>query len=200
MEGSINFSDVGPVIKDKPTTKIIVMYSGVIGKMYGIMNLVEAIISLGSGYELWLYGGGDLENQILEISKKYDNIKFYGYCSDRKKILYYQMKATILISLINPKDPVSNYCFPSKIFEYLLSESLVVSTKINGIPNEYFDYLIPLKSVEVEDIKETLKYISKMPHCDRAEIGKKGRKFVLENKNIDVQAKKILEFIKYEKK
>lgn len=199
MEGSIKESDNLDLIKCANNEKIIVMYSGVIGTMYGILNLIEAVQKLGKDYELWLFGTGNLEEKVKKVANEDSNIKYFGYCSDRKTLLQYQKNATMLITLINPDEPVSSYCFPSKIFEYMISGNPVISTKINGIPDEYFHHLIPIENTSVDSIAEAIKLIGDMSEEQRVKIGENGKKFIIENKNINVQMKKVLDFIGYEK-
>lgn len=198
MEGSLNASNFPLLLKEK-TEKNIIMYTGVIGSMYGIRELVQSILELGENYELWLFGAGNLEDWVKELSLIKGNIKYFGYFSDRKKLFEYQRNATLLISLINPDSPVSNYCFPSKIFEYMASGNPVICTKINGIPDEYFKYLIPIYNLTKDEIKDKITYVCGLSDEDKEKIGMLGREFIIKNKDYNVQMKKVLEFLDYEK-
>ena len=44
-----------------------------------------------------------------------------------------------------------NKLLQSKIFEYMVSGNPVLSTRIKGIPDEYFDYIIPLDSPSIRE-------------------------------------------------
>jgi hypothetical protein len=70
----------------------------------------------------------------------------------------------------------------------------VLSFDIEGIPAEYFNYLIKMEEVSPKCIKESILKAAEMEEQIRLELGKKTKAFVLENKNNIAQAKKILDF------
>lgn len=194
MEGSY---DVSLLVEgaEKSSEKISVMYSGVLDLRYGIRELLDAMALLDDRYELWLTGNGNAVPVIEERAKTDPRIKYYGYFPTREELLKKQSEATMLISTRDPSEPASRYCFPSKIFEYMVSGNPVLSTVIDGIPEEYFDYLIPLPDISPETLKEKITSIADMDKASREDLGARSREFVLENKNNVAQMKKVLEFI-----
>ena len=157
--------------------------------------LLDAMEMLDDNYELWLTGNGNAVPLINERAKTDGRIKYFGYFPSRLDLLKKQREATMLISTRDPSEPASRYCFPSKIFEYMVSGNPVLSTVIDGIPEEYFDYIIPLESISPEMLSEKIKGVASMDKKDRNEYGEKARCFVLENKSNVAQMKKALEFI-----
>ncbi len=200
MEGSY---DASLLVEDKDVqkdeSKISVMYSGVLDLRYGIRELLDAFELLDENYELWLTGNGNAVPLIKERAEKDSRIKFYGYLPSRYDLLKKQREATMLISTRDPSEPASAYCFPSKIFEYMVSGNPVISTKIKGIPDEYFDYLVSLDSITPAEIAEAIKKIADMDAAERKALGESGRRFVLDEKNNVAQAKKMIEFVGYKK-
>lgn len=194
MEGSY---DASLLVEgaEKSSEKISVMYSGVLDLRYGIRELLDAMALLDDRYELWLTGNGNAVPVIEERAKTDPRIKYFGYFPTREELLKKQSEATMLISTRDPSEPASRYCFPSKIFEYMVSGNPVLSTVIDGIPEEYFDYLIPLPDISPETLKEKITSIADMDKASREDLGARSRKFVLENKNNVAQMKKVLEFI-----
>ncbi len=195
MEGSYDASlmadDVTP-----SDDKISVMYSGVLDLRYGIKELLDAFADLPKNYELWLTGNGNAVDLINERAKDDQRIKYFGYLPTRKDLLNKQREATMLISTRDPSEPASTYCFPSKIFEYMVSGNPVLSTRINGIPEEYFDYIIPLDSLDSDYLKSEILKIANMSNDERQAMGEKAKSYVLNEKNCNVQAKRIIDFIK----
>ena len=116
MEGSY---DASLLVEgaEKSSEKISVMYSGVLDLRYGIRELLDAMALLDDRYELWLTGNGNAVPVIEERAKTDPRIKYYGYFPTREELLKKQSEATMLISTRDPSEPVSRYCFPSKIFE-----------------------------------------------------------------------------------
>ena len=196
MEGSY---DPTLVIDDseikRDDEKISVMYSGVLDLRYGIKELLDTMPLLGDNYELWLTGNGNAVPLIKERAEKDPRIKYYGFLPSRLDLLRKQHEATMLISTRNPSEEASAYCFPSKIFEYMVSGNPVISTKIKGIPDEYFDYLTPINSVNNKEIAKAILTISNMSFDEIRTLGLKGKKFVISEKNNVVQSKKIIDFI-----
>lgn len=194
MEGSVNLNDL---TEDMPTNtdKKSIMYTGVCGIKYGIPDLLEAFTLIpDENVELWIAGVGNAEKTIREYAEKDKRIVYMGYVSQRKELLLKQRQATMLVNMLRPDEQVSSYCFPSKIFEYMLSGNPVLSTKLPGIPDEYFDYLIPMESTKAEDVKNAILKVLNMDENERLSLGKRSKEYIINNKNNNAQAKKILEF------
>lgn len=196
MEGSYDASlmaDDGITPNEEKTS---IMYSGVLDLRYGIKELLDAFSELPENYELWLTGNGNAVELINERAKNDSRIKYFGYLPTRLDLLNKQREASMLISTRDPSEEASAYCFPSKIFEYMVSGNPVLSTKIKGIPDEYFDYIIPLDNLEKDYLKSKIVEIGKLSSKERLALGERARDFVLIEKNCNNQAKKILEFVK----
>ena len=195
MEGSIRKEDVVEVEADKEGDIISVMYSGVCDLRYGIPELLDGFSLLkGENYQLWITGAGNAVPLIKERAEKDKRIKFYGFLPSREDLLKKQKQATMMINTRKPTEEASKYCFPSKLFEYMLTGNPVLSFDIPGIPEEYFNYLIKMEEVSPECIAKCIESVAKMPIEDRIPLGEKTKKFILENKNNIAQAKKILDF------
>ena len=198
MEGSICTSDM---IKNNKNiiagNKISIMYSGKIDKRYGIMELLEAIEQIDNDeYEFWFTGTGNAVKEVTERAKVDCRIKYLGFLPSREDLLQKQQEASMLINMRLPTERGSAYCFPSKILEYMASGRPVLSFKIGGIPDEYFNYLVEINSTNKEDIAKAIKIVANMSYEERNQFGKNARDFVINNKNSSIQAKKILGFIK----
>lgn len=176
--------------------KKIIMYSGKLEKEYGIDMLLNAFMKIqGSEYELWLTGGGNSEEYIKECVKKDSRIKFYGFLPSRKDVLEMQEQASILLNMRLPSEKASKYCFPSKLFEYMVTGIPVVSFKIEGIPKEYYKYITFVENETEESLVKTLKDLLEKKETERLEMGRQARQFILSNKNKLVQCNKIINFI-----
>ncbi len=199
MEGSVNENDIVDYVPDKESDKISIMYSGVCDMRYGLPELLDAFdLIKDDNYELWITGGGNAEALIKERAASDSRIKYYGFLPSRKELLQKQKQADMMVNMRKPDEPASAYCFPSKIYEYMLSGNPVLSFDIPGIPREYFDYLVKMEDVSPETIAKTIKNVANMKEEERRTLGEKSRRFVIENKNKNVQAKKILEFVENE--
>lgn len=195
MEGSINENDVIEETVEKNEDIVSVMYSGVCDLRYGIPELLDAFdLIKEKKYELWITGAGNAALLIKERVEKDSRIKFYGFLPSRKELLLKQKQATMMINTRKPDEAASAYCFPSKLFEYMISGNPVLSFDIKGIPEEYFNYLVKMEDVSPKCIAESIKKVAEMSTDKRNALGENSKKFVIENKNKNEQAKKILEF------
>lgn len=193
MEGSYDTSEQRAVTAER---KKAVMYSGKLDEQYGIKMLVDAFMSISEpDVELWLTGGGNAESYIQECAKKDTRIKFYGFLPSREDVLRKQAEASLLINMRLPSEPASEYCFPSKLFEYMATGVPVLSFKIKGIPKEYADYLYFIENEDVESIAEAINAVLKVPLLERNQKGNKAKMFIVEQKNTRIQCERIWEYI-----
>lgn len=195
MEGSFDSTQLADADCKPDPNKISVMYSGVLDLRYGIPELLDAMDLLDEHYELWLTGAGNAEDLIKERAAADSRIQFYGYLPSRQNLLNKQAQATMLISPRRDTEEASKYCFPSKLFEYMVSGRPVISCFLAGIPAEYHNHLIELPSASAQEIAAIIKKTAKLSAQERSTIGSAAKKFVLENKNKFAQAKKIAEFM-----
>lgn len=194
MEGSINKKEFLKEEVNKKTKAI--MYSGVCDEKYGIPLLLDAFARISDQEcELWFTGNGNAVELIIERAKNDKRIKYLGYLPSRKELLLKQKEAMAMINMRMPDEESSQYCFPSKIFEYMLSGNPVLSFMIEGIPKKYFEYLVIIEDVSVSAIVKSIQEVLNMSGNERRERGDRAQKFVLDEKNNIIQTQKILKFI-----
>ena len=193
MEGSINSDLIGEKTEDNG--KISIMHSGALDLRYGIPEVLDAMKLLDNRFELWLTGAGNAKDLIEERAAQDCRIKYYGYLPSRRELLNKQASATMLINPRKETEEGSRYCFPSKLFEFMISGRPVISCMLDGMPAEYSEYLVELKSVTPENIAEEAERVAEMSEEDRQDLGNKAKHFILVEKNKYIQTKKMMEFI-----
>lgn len=186
----MNDIDVNQINKYKEKVCI---YAGGLYEEYGVKNLVDAFTQLeSSNIRLKLYGSGELDEYLKQIDD--ERIEFLGVV-DNKKIVQEELKASLLINPRFTDQEYTKYSFPSKNMEYMSTGTAVLSTRLEGIPKEYFKYMYYFENENVDGMKKKLEEILAR---DISELNKKGleaREFVLKYKNDQIQAKKILKLI-----
>ena len=195
MEGIADISNV-EIIEEKSDTDIIaIMYAGGLYEKYGILNLLDAFEKLEMPeLRLWLFGEGSAVETIKERALGNSKIKYMG-CLSREEILLYERKANILVNPRNVDEEFTKYSFPSKIIEYMLSGTPLLTTRLRGIPQEYFDYVFTADNNDTNTLINALKNILRLSEEQRKLIGKAAREFIVTNKNAEAQAKIVLDFI-----
>lgn len=176
--------------------KKVILYTGVLTKIYGVDILLNAFMGIAYGnYELWLCGSGDYQNQICKYAQRDNRIKFFGYCT-KKAIYEFQNCATVLINPRKNDADYIKYSFPSKIMEYLASGRPVIAHKLDGIPSEYYNYIQPVDGDSTEDLRKKIVQVCELPFEERKRIGCEGKEFVIQHKNSKAQCQKIIDLIK----
>lgn len=199
MEGVIDSKEannyISPVSID--TSKTIIMYSGALDKKRLIPELLKAFSCLeGQQYELWFTGGGDCEELIYEYEKLDSRIKYFGYLDSRQEVLDLQSKATILLHIRDVNATSADYVFPSKILEYMAIGKPVLSVRIGGIPEQYFNYLFAIETPTTEGLKAAIENVIRCGTNELKIRGQSGRDYVLNEKNETKQANNILDFVR----
>lgn len=195
IEGLVNFENNSYCNEMSQVYKKAVLYTGTLNYKYGIDNLLKAFKLINRvHYELWICGSGEAKDEIIKISELDKRIKYFGYVS-KKEVYELQQKTTVLINPRKNEGEYTKYSFPSKTMEYMLSGKPVLMYKLDGIPNEYDQYLYYIKGDTPEDMADCIVSICEKPQAELDEFGERAKKFVLENKNSMVQAKKIVDMI-----
>ena len=194
MEGCVSEDQI-EYRKNTENTSFVFMYSGTTDRKFGLNLLIDAFISLPGNYELIITGNGDAANYIKEAEKKDSRIHYYGFVDDYKKVKQMQVDADVLINMRLPSEPASDYCFPSKLFEYMKTGNPVISFKIGGIGKDYYEHLIIVEDESVDGLKKAMEKASAMTRYDRYLYGVAAKKFIMTHKNYLSQTKKIFDLV-----
>ena len=198
LEGHADSSQSPVLDEDKceyKTGKRVVVYAGSITKLYGIENLVQGFIKADIyNAELWIYGDGDYREELIKICENNDKIRYLGVRSN-EEVVEVERRAALLVNPRPTSPEYTKYSFPSKNMEYMTSGTPLLTTKLPGMPKEYYPYVYLIEEDSIKGIEDALKNVFSDRFKVRCEIGKKAREFVLKNKSNTVQAEKILKFL-----
>ena len=177
------------------TTDKVILYAGTLHKRFGIMNLLYAFEKLNDqNIKLIICGTGDCENEIKQISKKNKNVLFLGQLS-RDEVINLQKKSTALINPRQNQEEFTKYSFPSKNLEYLSTGVPLIAYKLDGIPNEYDEYINYVPDNSIDSLVYTIKKVCNDPDETIKEKAFLAREFVLNEKNEIKQTKKIIDMM-----
>ena len=132
---------------------------------------------------------------ITEAAEKDPRIIYKGMLP-REEVLFLQQQSTVLINPRKPNGGITKYSFPSKTVEYLSSGTPMIGYKLEGIPEEYFNYYYTIDSLSEEDLVHTLDAVLSLPQDELDKKAHSAYKFIMENKTAEKQVKKIIDFIK----
>lgn len=194
---SEGFSDVSifnGISKVEKYEKKTIVYGGNLSKLYGIRNLVNGFMLTDVDAELHLYGAGRDSLYIEECSKKDKRIKFMGRV-ERKVLLEALKKAHLLVVNKPTDDDYSNYSFSSKILEYMASGTPVLTTRVGGMPVDYYDYFYFIEDESVEGIAESIYRVFSLTKNDLERKGLSAKQFAKDEKNYKFMTEKIIKFL-----
>lgn len=186
----VGYPDVLPDCSGKK----IIFYAGSVNKAYGIVELIEGFKQSRSSYELWLCGRGDLESYLKKEANDCSSIRYLGFLPPAH-VHAIQRRAALLALTRDPAEKFTRYSFPSKILEYLASGVPVMTTRLDGIPSEYYPHLNVIEKFSVDCIART---IEGLDHTDTTTLLNKAscaREWLLNEKSSGAVGGKIVRFM-----
>ena len=154
--------------------------------------MIKAFVELDyPNSELWLYGTGDIKQENYD---SISNVKFKGVKLNTE-VIKNEIKASLLVNPRFTNEEYTKYSFPSKLIEYMSTGTFTITTKLPGIPNEYFKYCGTFDEESVVGYKNVLNNYLSMDKAILHERGLESKRFVLTEKNNIKQAQRVYNFI-----
>ena len=172
-----------------------IIYAGDVSSLYGLPELVSGFLKAKiDNAVLKIYGGGDYADTVKRESEINGAVRYMGVAPNFV-VVEDEKRAALLINPRPTDKEYTKYSFPSKNMEYMASYTPVLTTKLEGMPAEYNDYVYLIESGGENGISEALKKVFALPTEERYALGEKAGKFIKENKNNIAQAKRIADFL-----
>ena len=172
------------------------VYAGGLHEKFGAVKLVKAFQKTTlPNTELHLYGGGQAVSFLNEVAKQEPRIQYKGVLPV-SEIVGVERRATLLVNPRPSDEEFTKYSFPSKTLEYMVSGTPLLTTKLPGIPEEYFDYLYTFPEETTEAMAKQLQKILDQETQELQLMGQRAKEFVLTKKNNLLQGKKITTFLR----
>ena len=184
-----------PVVTAPQPEHPTIVYTGTTHRQFGIPVLLDAFARIKDpDVRLVVCGEGDYDGELCRLAQQDSRIRFLGVVSHEQAIRL-QHQATVLV---NPRQNIgeyTKYSFPSKTMEYLVTGAPVVAYRLDGMPEEYFDYLCIPADNTPRALAGTISEILSMSGEERRDMGRRGREYVLTHKNPKQQVQKIVDLI-----
>lgn len=174
----------------------VIAHAGTLDRIYGIETLLDSFGDWNHpDAELWLFGRGDMQEEIEARAQTDQRIKYFGF-RPRAEVFEALKRADLLVNLRDPALKYTKYSFPSKTLEYMASGTAVATTRLEGIPSSYWPHLIALDHGTPAEISVQLAQIMALSPRERASIGMRAREFVLVETSPRSQGDKVQELIR----
>ncbi len=174
----------------------VVMYAGGLHERYGLKKLTEAfMMQRDEQLRLTIYGSGPFVSELANKYSKEDSRIIYKGVVSNSEVVKAELEATLLVNPRPTNEEFTKYSFPSKNIEYMASGTPLLTTKLPGMPPEYYPYVFLIEDESVEGYSDALK--KALSHTDEEldDLGAKAKRFVLEEKNNVKQASRVIELI-----
>lgn len=172
---------------------LIFSYTGGISKKYGLDIMLEAFSELPNNFILNIYGTGDDVDYLINRIKNSNNVFYHGLVTI-EGAQQVQSNSDFLLNIRDSSQDFVNYSYPSKLTEYIYSETPIISSKLKGIPDDHFEILIPFESNNACELKRLIHDCSLMSESDKNKLKMKTRVFINE-RHIDNRADQLLSFL-----
>ncbi|WP_320914069.1 glycosyltransferase [Butyricimonas paravirosa] len=183
---------VAIITKKEPN---ILMYAGGLHEKYGLKLLVEAFMRVDKrDWNLVIYGSGSFAEDIKKYAKCDRRIIYKGVVPN-EVVVEAELEASLLVNPRPTYEEFIRYSFPSKNIEFMVSGTPLLTTKLPGMPTEYYEYVYLFQEETINGYQSTLENILSLSSSELLNKGQNARKFILSQKNNVIQARKILEFM-----
>lgn len=173
-----------------------IMYAGGLHERYGLKTLTEAFMMLPQeNFRLKLYGSGPFVEKLKEKYCKEDSRVQYMGVASNAEVVAAELDASLLVNPRPTLEEFTKYSFPSKNIEYMASGTPLLTTKLPGMPKEYYSYVFLIEDESVEGYTNALENTLSQSDEVLYSFGRKAKNFVLEKKNSLEQAYRIIELI-----
>lgn len=197
MEGLVDKDRMLEVRKKNTRRVKYLMYAGALRKQYGVENLIKGFMNYeDDDVRLLILGDGDYVSEIKEAQALDDRIRFLGRIP-QEQVLRLESRVSLLVNPRPADSEFTKYSFPSKNLEYMSSGTPLLTTKLPGMPFEYYDYVYLIDGDDSESITMALRHAMLEANDDvRIEKGRAAYEFVMGGKNNVIQAQRICSLLK----
>ena len=179
--------------KSHPRT---VIYAGGIYEKYGLKMLAEGFLKANvPDAKLVYFGEGSYVEEYKALCEGHSNLEYRGVVPNAE-ILHEEQKATLLVNPRFSTEEFTKYSFPSKNMEYMASGTPLLTTKLPGMPQEYYPYVFLFEEETIDGYADAISEALAHSESELFKLGDSAKRFVLQHKNNIEQGRRISEFIK----
>lgn len=174
-----------------------IMYAGGLHERYGLKKLTEAFMTLPQkNIRLKLFGTGPFVDELEKKYCKKDKRVMYMGVAPNSEVVEAELEASLLVNPRPTHEEFTKYSFPSKNIEYMASGTPLLTTKLPGMPEEYYPYVFLIEDETTEGYSKALAEALNKTDEELFEYGAKAKRFVLDKKNSCEQARRVIKLIK----
>lgn len=189
MEG-IATDHIARIRRDRDYKTIV--YAGTLHERFGVRHLVSAFRQIpDAAVRLILCGMGDSEEYIKAEMAKDRRIDFRGQLS-RREVIDLLAEADVVVNPRCTEEEFTKYSFPSKNLEALSSGVPFVAYKLEGIPQEYDQWINYPADSSAKALAQVLEAVCRDDNGAYSRKAAAAREWVLSSKNAKAQTARMI--------
>lgn len=190
----ISMKDRENLLENKTKEKTI-MYAGGTHKEFGMAMLVEAFLSLNNPeWVLHIYGDGNYQNELKAIAVEHKNVVYHGM-QPNASIVEAQLRAWLTVNPRITNADYVKYSFPSKTLECMVSGTPLLTTRLAGMPKDYYPYVYLFDEESKEGFMQVMDKVFSLSAEELHQKGLLAKDFAINQKNNVKQAELFYSFI-----
>lgn len=195
VEGGVEMEQLKNIPVPAVKARKNILYTGSLSEYSGILELMEAM-KMVKDHEavLEIYGGGYLTERVKEIAAEIPNVRYCGRVANTE-MLKLQREAYLLVNPRPVEDPIAQVTFPSKMFEYMLSGTPVLTTRLNGLDEEYLKRVFSVADHSPESLAKGIDEVLATDPQELLQKAAEASEFIAKEKNWERQCRRIYDFL-----
>lgn len=195
VEGGVEMPQLANIPVPSPKQRKNILYTGALTEYSGVLELIEAMKKVHDPeVVLEIYGGGYLAEHVKQLADATNNVKYCGKVANTE-VLKLQREAYLLVNPRPVDDPIAQVTFPSKMFEYMLSGTPVLTTRLNGLDEEYLERVFSVPDHSADALAKGINMVLSADPASLLEKAVAASDFISREKNWKTQCEKIYHFL-----
>ncbi|SFB66294.1 glycosyltransferase [Ruminococcus albus] len=200
IDGGISLDEIETIKHEKPRVyydkkNFNIVFTGTLHEHSGVLRLIDMFEQSNiQGALLHIYGSGVDQVKVKQRADRNTKIIYHGPV-DFNTAISAQYEADLLICPNPITHPINQVAFPSKLIEYLGSNTPILVTKLPSIGLEYNDAVVFYDDT-LDDFKVKVKMIMNMSNNALNVLTENAMHLAHDSKEWDAQSKKLLKLIK----
>lgn len=191
VDGMIRKRSITERKEEREKNIFTIVYTGALTKTYGIVEMLEAIEALKSyPIKLIICGKGETEPEVKKAAASNSHIEYKGLVSPDEAYRL-QCNADLLLNPRKNEGEYTSFSFPSKILQYMNSGTPILCYKLDGMDEEYGEYLLFVN--QNETLVDAIRRVYEMDRARLRVVGENARKYVEREKTREAQTKRMLD-------
>lgn len=185
----------GP-FNQQESERVNIVYTGSLNSNYNIPTLIQVAHELPDNYRMLFYGRGEFCGLVEKEAEESEKIIYGGYLNSQQ-IKAVQVRADVLITLLDTTKNISKYAVPSKIYDYLCTGVPVITSNVLSVPEEVRRLATVVDDHSAADIKKSILKITMDPVERELAHAKaeRAREYIVHNCSWLVQHDRIVQYM-----